>query len=224
MNSSDLAAGQVLVLAQAVSIAATEEPTVEHLVQVVQVVLGIAVALVLGSGSALNGQAQLPSVVLADSLQDASTARVQSALKVLGTGVNVEPRVFAVSTGSTTTLVRGDLHETLLTVAAGSGRVAGRFLHGEGHEDGSGDTVSLFGGLEGPKVVLAGSKDGRVGSLGGRDDLELIKANLGRVPTTRGNTTVEETLRTVGLLAVGVTGTTAARVHTEETSSGGRRR
>ena len=217
-------AGEILVSAHVVRVGLAQEPTVQHLVEVVEVVLSIAVTLVLGSRRLLDGKAERPTVVLADSLEHVATALVQGVLKVLCTRVDVEPRVFAVAVGSAAALVGGDLHETLLAVATGDVGVAGGLLHGKRHEDGSGNAVRLFSSLEGPENILAGSKDGRVGGLGARDDLELVELEVGGLPSTGSETAVEEALGAVGLLVVGAAGTAFAGVVAKETSAGCRGR
>lgn len=207
-----LATGQVFVGSHVVGVCFTEEPTVEHLVEVVEVVLSLTVSLRFSCGSLLNGQTEGPTIVHANCLKYTSTALVQTGLKILCARVDIEPGIFAISIGSTTALVLRNLHETLLSIASGDVGIAGGFLHGKRHEDRGRNAVGFFRGLKRPKDMFAGSKDRRIGSLNGRDDLELGERQLGRIPSARVETTVEEVLRSVGLLIVGTAGTAVAAV------------
>ena len=220
MGGKALTSSEILIRAQIIRIGLAKEPTVKHLIEIIQIVLSTTIALSFSSCSLLDSQANLPTIVLPNSLQHIPPTLIKRCLEIPGTCINIEPWILTVSIGSTATLVGSDLHETLLAISSSHIRITSRLLHGKRHKNGSRHTVGLFGSFEGPKNLFAGGEDGRGGSLGGRHDFKLGERKVRRLPASGGETTVEEVLRTVGLVIVGTGGTAVVGGEAEEAARG----
>lgn len=125
-------------------------PAITELMNIIEIVLRMALTLA-SSGSASGiGQARIPAVVRTDGQKDIAAIRADEAREELSSPLNVKvdivtakkgrlngerckyrERIGSLSVGSTTTVFGSELHETSLTVTAGSGWVAGGFLHSE---------------------------------------------------------------------------------------------
>src|SRR5882757_9534644 len=86
-------------------------PTIERLMEIVEVVLGIAITLGGRTGSIIISHALSPAVVHANGLGEAVTNTIEGATKVACTGADVVPGIPAAIGGiAVGTLVGGDLH------------------------------------------------------------------------------------------------------------------
>jgi len=107
------------------------QPAVESLVEVVKVILAAAASRPSGSSSFLLSQTLVPSVVLAQSLDNITPSTSQSISKELSAGPDVEVGVSTIAAGGSTALVLGYLHKTLFSTTANSVGVASRLLHSD---------------------------------------------------------------------------------------------
>lgn len=134
------------------------QPAVAHLVEIVEVVLGEAVALIAGAGSVGNSHTLSPAIVLAKGLGEVATKAIEGGAEVLCTSVNIEIGVpAAVGRMAAIALVGRDLHEALLAVSANRVLVTGGLLHSDGGEENGGKVVLTGGLVEGVEVGPAGA-------------------------------------------------------------------
>lgn len=124
-------------------------PPITELMNIIKIVLRTALAQASSSSTSSIGQARIPAVVRTNGQKHIAAVRADEAGEELGSALNVkvdvvtaEEKMFkrlnnvnteidSLSVGSTTTVFGSELHETSLTVTAGSGRVARGFLHSE---------------------------------------------------------------------------------------------
>jgi len=136
-----LANVQVEVFPQSVTVGVDVlAPTVQELVQIVEVLLAAAATSVAGGGGLCNGETRVPAIVLANTLQYVAVVGSQGIGKELGTGANIEIRIATVSTRRTTALVLGNLHKTLFSCATDGTRLTRTLLHGERGQENGGNT------------------------------------------------------------------------------------
>lgn len=125
-------------------------PAITELMNIIEIVLRMALTLASSSSASGIGQARIPAVVRTDGQKDIAAVRADEAREELSSPLNVKvdivtakkgrlngeqckyrERIGSLSVGSTTTVFGSELHETSLTVTAGSGWVARGFLHSE---------------------------------------------------------------------------------------------
>jgi len=115
-------------------------PSVEKLMKIISIVLA-ATARRGSSGERSGlGQPAPPAVVITNADENISAIVLNSLCKEAGGSTNVEVRVLAVSTGSTTAFIAGDLHQALFATTTDGVGVAAALLHGERREHDRSDT------------------------------------------------------------------------------------
>jgi hypothetical protein len=123
-------------------------------------------------------------------------------------GIGLPAAVRGIAAGA---LVGSDLHEPLLAIGADCVGVAGGLLHRNSGEENGWDVVLVGGLVEGIKVLTAGV----VGVAGPVEDVaevlgdHLIDGELGRIPATALDTTVEPIDRAIGTTRFGGIGCSA---------------
>lgn len=162
---------------------------------IIKIVLGMALTLASSSSASGIGQARVPAVVRTDGQKDIAAVRADEVREELGSPLNVKVDIVTVSVGSTTTVFGSELHETSLTVTAGSGWVARGFLHSERGEHNALETVLISILIKQVDIIGARSKDA-VGSKFGRD--KFVHSHHGRSPASSVETTVEPVFGAVG--------------------------
>ena len=182
------------------------QPAVERLVKVVEVVLSEAATLAARAGSVCVFHANKPAVVLAHGLWEVATTAIKGGSEVACTDIDVGPGIpAAVRSIAAGTFVGSDLHEPLLAIAADYVGIAGGLLHGNSGEENGWDVVLAGGPVEGIKVRTAGV----VGVAGLGEDVaevlgdHLVDREVGRIPATAVDTTVEPTDRAIGAARLG---------------------
>ena len=177
-----------------------EDPAVQELHEVIEVVLLAAVAAVSSSSGSRIGQTLVPAVVLADAKQKVTTVIFQCLREELGASMDVVINIRAVTTGGVTALIARKLHQTNLTGTTDGGRIATTLLHGERGEHDGGDSILASILLELVNVRLACSESraripGNSRQLLGHD---VVNRNIRRVPAGAIKATVQEVDASVG--------------------------
>jgi len=179
-----------------------QEPTVDSLEEVVKVVLCMAPAPA-HARSVGDVHALLPPVIFAKSAEEVTAVGIETISEILGACPDIVPDIFAVSAGSSTTLVASQLHETLFASTTDSVGVAAAFLESDRSQEDSGKSELVTELLERPDIWPTSSKwaalsDGVVEVHGN----EISYTDIGRIPSTAVDTTVHPingSIRTGGL-------------------------
>jgi hypothetical protein len=151
-------------------------PSVEELVDIVQVVLTSAASTRSGGRGVSVSHASEPPIVVADEENEVSAAAVELGLYELGSKLGVGGGVVARTVSSSIgALVFAELEKADFTSSTSLLRVAARLLGCECREKDIGDTFSLSNGFEGVEETGA-SLEGGVGILEG--DVERSVDNI----------------------------------------------
>jgi len=174
----------------------TLEVSVEHVLEIVEVVVLRADGIVVGER---DGQSIVPSIVVAHGRGEIAIVLVEDSLEVPRANANVDFGIVAVcAVGGA--LVGGDLHHADFGGASRDGGVAAGFLEGNrGEEDGG---HAGFGGhaFEDVEVRCAGGEDAVIVLEDGGQVLvdEVLERDWGWHPACSVNTAVEPVLVAVG--------------------------
>lgn len=174
------------------------EPTVDGLVEVVEVILRTASS-VTHARSVTDVHALLPTVVRTKSLEKVTTVGSESIGEVFSTSHDVVTNILAVTTRSIATLVVSQLHETLFSTATNGVGIAATLLEGDRSQEDGRKTVLLAKLLEGPNERAASSEWTalRNGSVEVHRD-QIGDKDEGGIPPSAVDTTVHPIKSSVG--------------------------
>jgi len=106
-------------------------PTVKELMQIVQIILASAAGRIARGSGFSKRQSGAPAIVLSNTQKHVAVVVPQCLSKVTSGGADVKVGISAIPSRSTTTLLRCDLHKTLLSTSANSIRLARALLQSE---------------------------------------------------------------------------------------------
>lgn len=174
--------------------------------EVVEVVLSEAPALLACAGGVGFSHADKPAVVLANGLWEVATTPIEGCTEVVCTNIDVGGGIHTSVRGITAgALFRSNLHEPLLAIAADCVGFAGGLLHSDRSDENGRDAVLVGRLVEGIKVWTAGL----IGVAGTGEGVVEVLANhlvggeVGRSPARALNTTVEPADRAIGAASFG---------------------
>lgn len=98
-------------------------PTIQELVQVVEVVLLPAVTVMGSSGCICISHSLEPAIVMTDGGEEVAIIFIEQLREEFGASTDIEINVLAITIRSTNAFVTGELHQTLLISSTNSDRV-----------------------------------------------------------------------------------------------------
>jgi len=174
------------------------EPTVNHLMEVVKVVLRAAAGIA-HTSSVFDGHTRHPTVILTKRHEEVATVGSELIREVLGTSHDVVSDILAVPTRSVTTLVASQLHETLFAITTHGGGIAAALLESDrSQKDGrKSKLVTIL--LKGPKIWAAsGEGTTLIDSFVEVHGNQIKDLDKGRRPSSVIDTTVQPVKSSVG--------------------------
>lgn len=116
-------------------------PTVQELVQVVEIVLLPAVTTMGSSSCICINHSPEPAVVMTNGGEKVAIIFVKQLREEHGASTDIEINVHAITIWSTNAFVAGELHQTLLTSSTNGARYTRTLLHGKRRKENSRDSI-----------------------------------------------------------------------------------